>query len=208
MTPNRAVAGVQAGAASPRLRRAAPLGLFLLACVAIVFFYRILLHPGEMLLAGDIVLMHSEYRFAQWHSFADWGRFPLWDPTIFCGKSIVGDALPAVLNPPQWIFWALPSPVLFGYVLWFYAMVSAWGMFLFARKRGCDWQGAMLAAVVFVFGARTVGHLFAGHVELLSTALCLPWIMLAAECVLLRPSFVRAALLGVALAFASTCGCI
>jgi hypothetical protein len=197
--------GAAAGSGS-RSRLGTAVCLFLLALVAALFFYQVLLHPDKMLVAGDIVLTHSEYRFVQWHSFWDWGRFPLWDPAVLCGKSIVGDSLPALLNPPQTIFWLFPSPVLFGYLLWFYAVLAAWGMFLLARKKGCDPYGAMLAVVVFVFGGGMAGHLYAGHMELLSTMLCLPWIMLAAERVLERPSFGRACVLGIALALTATCG--
>ena len=69
----------------------------LLTAVTTVFFYRLVFHPGNTLTSFDIVAAQSEYKFVQWHSFSDWGRFPLWDPTVFCGKSIVGDSLPAVL---------------------------------------------------------------------------------------------------------------
>ena len=189
-------------------RRKTVLCLLLLALVTALFFHRVLLHPEDSLSAIDLRAAQGEYKYVQWHSISDWGRFPLWDPTIFCGKSIVGDSLPAVLNPPQWIFWLTPSPVLFGYLLWFYATVGAWGMFLFASRKGCDPYGAMLAAVVFVLGGKTAGHLFAGHMEVLATVLCLPWIMLAAEGVLEKPSCVRAGLLGGALALASTCGSV
>ena len=184
------------------------ISLLLLACVTSVFFHRVLLHPDQTLWSLDISVAHSEYKLVQWKSFADWGRFPLWDPTVFCGKSIVGDSLPAVLNVPQWLFWITPSPVLFGYILWFYATIGTWGMFLFARKKGCDPWGAMLAAVVFVLGGKMAGHLFAGHVEVLDTILCLPWIMLAAEGVLEKPSFLRACLLGATFALVSTCGSV
>jgi hypothetical protein len=182
--------------------------LLLLACITAVFFHRALLHPGMTLSSLDIVRANSEYKFAQWRGFSEWGRFPLWDPTVFSGKSIVGDSLTGLLNPPQWLFWIIPSTALFGYLMWFYATVGAWGMFLFARRKGCDAHGALLAAVIFTLGGKMAGHLYAGHVEVLGTMLCLPWIMLAAEGVLGKPSFSRAALLGAALALVSTCGSV
>ena len=193
---------------SARSHRTTVLCLVLLALVTVLFFHRVLLHPGATLNTGDLGNAHSEYKYVQWRSFADWGRFPLWDPTIFCGKSIVGDSLPAVLNVPQWLFWITPSPVFFGYILWFYATLGAWGMFFFAKKRGCDPQGAMIAAVVFALGGKVAGHLYAGHLEVLATTFCLPWIMLAAEGALEKPSLLRACLLGAALALAATCGSV
>ncbi len=202
VTETQAVVGLS------RSHRNTVLRLLLLAIVTIAFFHRVLFHPDQTLWTLDIPDAHSEYKFVQWRSFADWGVFPLWDPTIYCGKSIVGDSLPAVLNVPQWLFWLTPSPVLFGWILWFYATIGAWGMFLFARKKGCDPQGATLAAVVFILGGKTAGHLFAGHLEVLATMLCLPWIMLAAERVLEKPSFLRGGVLGATLALASTCGSV
>ncbi len=201
-------AGIQAEIGFSHSRWSTVLCLFLLACITVVFFHQVLFHPGKMLNSTDIVLAHSEYRFAQWRSFSDWGRFPLWDPTVFCGKSIVGDSLPALLNPPQWLFWIIPSTALFGYFLWFYATAGAFGMFFFARGKGCDAYGAMLAAVIFALGGKMAGHLFAGHLEVLATVMCLPWIMLATDGVLHRPSIFRAGLLGATLALVSTCGSI
>jgi len=182
--------------------------LLLLALLTALFFQRVLLHPGHTINGMDICAAHSEYKFVQWHSFADWGCFPTWDPTIFCGKSIVGDSLPAVLNPPEWLFWIIPSPALFGYLLWFYATLGAWGMFLFAGKKGCEPQGALFAAVIFALGGKMAGHVFAGHMEVLAAMWCLPWIMLAAGGALERPSLMRSALLGATLALVSTCGSI
>ncbi len=193
---------------SPCSRWQTPFCLLLLVTATVLFFHRVLLHPDQALWTLDIADSHSEFKFVQWHSIADWGRFPLWDPTIFCGKSIVGDSLQAVLNFPQWLFWATPSPVLFGWMLWFYATIGAWGMFFFAKKKGCDAPGALLAAVVFVLGGKTAGHLFAGHLEVLATMLCLPWIMLAAERVLEKPSLLRAGLFGAVLALVCTCGSV
>ncbi len=199
---------IPVGACFSRLRWSTVLCLFILACIAVLFFHRVVFHPDSALASVDIVSAHSEYKFVQWRAFRDWGLFPLWDPTVFCGKSIIGDSLPALLNPPQWLFWGIPSLALFGYLLWFYAVIGAWGMFLLAKKKGCDPLGAMLAAVIFALGGKTAGHLYAGHVEVLATMLCLPWIMLAAENVLSGPSFFRAALLGAVFALTSTCGCI
>ena len=193
---------------STGLRVGMVLCILLLACITAVFFHRVLLNPGKSLCSLDIVRANCEYKYAQWHSFSEWGRFPLWDPTVFSGKSIVGDSLTALLNPPQWLFWILPSPALFGYLLWFYATLGAWGMFLLAKRKGCDAHGALVAAVIFTLGGKMAAHLYAGHVEVLGAMLCLPWIMLATEGVLDKPSFSRAALLGATFALVCSCGSV
>lgn len=175
--------------------------LAMLAGLCFVFFLPVFLHPNKMLWASDIVRAHVEYKQVQWHSFWTWGSFPLWDPTVYCGKSIVGDPLPALLYPPAWIFWLIPSAALFGFFLWFQVTLSSWGMFLFARRKGCDSSGAFFAAVAFALGGKTGAHVFAGHVELLTTMLGLPWMFWALEGVLQRPSWRTALALGGITAF-------
>lgn len=173
----------------------------MLAGLCFVFFLPVFLHPNKMFWASDIVRMHVEYKQVQWHSFWTWHALPLWDPAVYCGKSIVGDPLPALLYPPAWIFWLIPSATLFGFFLWFQVTLSSWGMFLFARRKGCDGSGAFFAAVAFALGGKTGAHVFAGHVELLTTMLGLPWMFWALEGVLQRPNWRTALALGGIAAF-------
>lgn len=180
----------------------------LLAAIAIGLFMPVFLHPNRMFWASDIVRAHIEYKEIQWRSFWEWGHFPLWDPTVFCGKSIVGDPLPALLNPFAAVFWFIPAPSLFGYFLWWMVLIGAWGMFLYARQKSCDATGALVAAIAFAFGGKTAAHVFAGHVELLSTMLVLPWIMWALERVLKNPGPATATILGVAITIAAFGGSV
>jgi|GEM_PF-1970970 len=180
----------------------------ILALISTVVFWDVFTHPHLMLWASDIVRAHSTYKIVQWRSWWEYGSFPLWDPTVFCGKSIVGDPLPAVLNPFAVLFWLIPSPSLFGFYFWFYITLGAWGMFLFARERECTPVGAVLAATAFALSGKTAGHVFAGHAELLSTALGFPWILWAVERICKKPGFGRAVLLGLVLTLTATCGSV
>lgn len=180
----------------------------LLTLLSVVFFREVFLHPTQMLWANDIVRAHSTYRMAQWQSFWEWGAFPLWDPTVFCGKSIVGDPLPALLNPFGFVFWLTPDPRLFGLLLCMYVTLGAWGTFLFCRRLGCDAAGAFLAAVAFAFSGKIGAHLFAGHVEVLSTMLGFPWILWATEGLLKKRRIQDAVAVGLILAFVATMGSV
>jgi len=182
--------------------------LAMLALMALILFYPIFLHPNKMLWANDVVRAHTEYKQVQWRSFWVWGSFPLWDPTVYCGKSIVGDPLPALLNPLATIFWLIPSPSLFGFFLWLNVVLCAWGMFLYLREKDCDALGCLVGAMGFGFCGKTAAHIFAGHVELVSTMLALPWILWALERVCKRPSMVRAFTFGAALTFAAFGGSV
>ena len=180
----------------------------ILALITAAVFWDVFTHPHLMLWASDIVRAHSTYKIVQWRSWWEYGAFPLWDPTVFCGKSIVGDPLSAVLNPFGVVFWLIPSPSLFGFYFWFFVTLGAWGMFLFARERECTPAAAALAAIAFALSGKTAGHVFAGHVELLSTALGFPWILWAVERICKKPGFGRAVLLGLLLTLTAVCGSV
>lgn len=94
----------------------------------------ILLHPTSMLLGNDIVRADSAFKVAIWGNLWSANTFPLWDPTILGGRSIVGDPIYAFLNPPSLVFWIKTSPIAFGYVAWIHVLVGSCGMYLLARR--------------------------------------------------------------------------
>jgi len=153
-----------------------------------------------MIWANDVVRTHFTYRAAQWHSFHNWGAFPLWDPTVFCGKSIVGDPLPELLMPLTPLFWLFLSPQFFGFQFWLYVTLGAWGMFLLCRKRGIEPFSAFLGAVMFSLNGKIGAHIFAGHLEVIPTILALPWLLLAVEDMLRRKNLSSSIWIGIALA--------
>jgi Bacterial membrane protein YfhO len=166
--------------------------LLILAAITTLFFCKIFLQPAQMLWASDIVRNHYTHKMVQWESFWQWGSFPLWDPTSYCGKAIVADPISMLLNPVGAVFWLIRSPILFGFLGWSYAVLGAWGTFLFARKRGCTPAGAVFAAVAFALSGKIAAHLFAGHMEVLCTVMGLPWLLWAVELLFERPGWVSA----------------
>ncbi len=180
----------------------------LLAAVSVLFFYQVFLHPDLMLWGNDSVRADSTFKQAIWRSVWHWRSLPLWDPTIFCGKSIVGDPIYALVNPPSLIFWLTPNPILLGFFVWFHVTLGAWGTFLFARKMGCDALGAFFAAVAFAMAGKTAAHVFAGHILLVPTAMGLPWMLWAVENLLEKKRLASALLLGVVLAVVVSYGAV
>jgi len=85
------------------------------------------------------------------------------------------------LNPPSLVFWLSPSPLIFGYFAWAHVLVGSWGTYLLARKMSYDPLAALFTAVVFAYSGKTAAHIFAGHLLLVASVLCLPWLMLFIE---------------------------
>ena len=169
----------------------------ILAGLSVVFFHPIFLHPTEMLWGNDIVRADSAFKVAIWRSLWKWHTFPLWDPTILGGRSIVGDPIYALLNPPSLVFWVTTSPLVFGYFAWLHAFAGSCGMYLLARRMSCTTFGSAFAAVVFAYSGKAAAHLFAGHLLLVATVMCLPWLMLYVLRILERPCVKDAFILGI-----------
>ena len=164
------------------------INLLLLTLLVLILFRDVVLHPEKIIWASDILRAHTTYKYAQWNSMESWGRFTLWDPTVFGGKSVIGDPIPAILNPLGVVFWFIRSVNLFGFYLIGIVTLASWGTYFWARKIGCNQLGAVIAAVGFALSGKTAGHVFAGHIELLSTVLGLPWVLYSLEYLLERLS--------------------
>lgn len=162
--------------------------LLLLTVLVLVLFRDVVLNPEKIIWASDILRAHTTYKYAQWNSMESWGRLTLWDPTVFGGKSVIGDPIPAILNPLGVVFWFIRSVNLFGFYLIGIITLASWGTYFWARKIGCNQPGAVIAALGFALSGKTAGHVFAGHIELLSTVLGLPWVLYSLEYLLERCS--------------------
>ncbi|MGQ0553767.1 MAG: hypothetical protein ACT4PU_11185 [Planctomycetota bacterium] len=208
----RAEAGRQAALLAGAQPSVWPNGLawnfVLLTAVSVLFFADVFFHPTEMLVGSDLVRLHVPLKTVQYDAFWVHGSFPLWDPTSFCGRSIVGDPVAGVLNPLAWLFWVSRSPVMFGFYLWAYVTLGAWGAWLWMRSKGAAPVGAFVTAVAFALSGKSAAHMFAGHLELLPGMLCLPWVLWATERILQHPSPRRAVTLGAVLCVTATMGSV
>lgn len=178
----------------------------IIALVVTCLFYQVFLHPHLMMWGNDIVRIGVADKQVEWSSFWQWHSFPSWDPTTFCGKSRTGDQIPLFLHPLGFVFWLTPSLSLFGFVQWFYVVVAGCGMFLFARRKGCDAFGAFFASVAFAASGKTAAHLFAGHFGLVLEFIQLPWLLLVADVLIEKKRFSSALLFGAVLALVATMG--
>lgn len=177
-----------------------------LALVCALFFRDVFLNPTKMLWASDIVRFHVPQKLVQWQAFWEWDTFPVWDPTVFCGKSIVGDPLALLFNPIGLIFWLIPSPTLFGPYLWCHVVLGAWGMFLLMRRKGCSGAGALFAGIAFALSGKTGAHIFAGHVEVVTAMMGLPWMLWAMDRAVECRTWRNAGVLALVFSLTAFCG--
>jgi hypothetical protein len=92
------------------------------------------------------------------------GRFPLWDPSIYCGIPFAGNIQAALFYPPVWLLFAVnifSRHVLFK-TLELWVFLHGWVAFclcyVWLRGRDLSWLASVLGAMVFAFGGYTVSQ--------------------------------------------------
>lgn len=85
------------------------------------------------------------------------GRFPLWDPTNYCGLSFLGNVQAGLFYPPNWLLFAanLRSPRLLFQSLEILVILHVWLAFflcyIWLRKKGLAQLPSTLDAGVFAY---------------------------------------------------------
>ena len=148
----------------------------------LIFFSGVLAQPGERCLgrpgsdAQDLFYGSRAYGFGEVRA----GRFPLWNPYEFLGMPFVAGLQSAMFYPTNWLCAVLPlcRAINIGIVLNLF--LSGLFTYLWARRFGLRWIGAIVAAATYVFGAPQILHIFAGHLDFLAM---MPWIPCVLLCV-------------------------
>ena len=148
----------------------------------LIFFFGVLTQPGERCLGrqeGD-----GRNQFYGWRAYGFGevraGRFPLWNPYEFLGMPFVASLQSAMFYPTNWLCAVLPlgRAINFGIVLNLF--LSGLFTYLWARRFGLRWIGAIVAAATYVFGAPQILRIFEGHWSFLAP---MPWIPCVLLCV-------------------------
>jgi hypothetical protein len=129
------------------------------------------------------------------------GELPLWNPYTVGGYAFFADPQASMLAPINLV--CVGASLLGGtgpwlmelkLILLFYS--ALWGMHLLVHRWTKCHAGAFVAAMTFVIGSPVLVH---KNGALLWPLLYLPWVLLAFDAYLARPSLRRGALLGIAL---------
>src|SRR5579884_1079851 len=136
-------------------RLAGPAILFV---VVTGFFWKIVLtHQFNWLESGDLanqVLPWFQFEAAQFHAH----RVPLWDPFLFAGQSLIGQAQPGLAYPFNWILFALPfdkGHISFTALNWYFMLIhyfAALFCYWLCRDLGRGFAASLIAGISFGLG--------------------------------------------------------
>ncbi len=127
------------------------------------------------------------------------GRFPLWNPTLFCGIPMFASLQYALFTYPPEYFIKVLSYIFGGshYRIWFFHYLLA-GLFayLLARHFKIGKTASLLVGLAYSFSPQIIVLVDVGHGSKLMGIVYLPLLWLLMDRLRLKPSYGRAAALG------------
>ena len=146
-----------------------------LSCLTLLYFSDVL--TGKILLVErDLTTFFYPFRFI-WVESVRQGHFPFWNPYIKCGVPLFATIQPGVLYPLSLPYLFLPLDLAFNWTIVFHFFLAGLFTYGLMRELGASLQGAMAAAIGFVFS----GYLISVH-NVLNTLLSVSWYPLVIFC--------------------------
>jgi hypothetical protein len=126
----------------------------LFLCVAGFYWKLTLTRQFDWMSGPDLaeqVLPWFQVQAAEWHA----GRFPLWDPYLWAGQPLFGQAQPGAAYPLNWILFLLPleNAHLAGWALaWYFVVIhlmAAWFCYLLCRDLERSPAASLAGGLIF-----------------------------------------------------------
>ncbi|MGH9720754.1 MAG: hypothetical protein ACRD8O_11125 [Bryobacteraceae bacterium] len=130
----------------------------LLLLIIVGFYWKLLLTNQYTWLDGPDnahqVLPWLQFQAGEWHA----GRFPAWDPYLWGGQSLIGQAQPGAAYPLNWLLFLLPLRdgwIQQSFLHWYYALIhfqAALFCYWLCRDLNRSRPASLLAGISFALG--------------------------------------------------------
>jgi hypothetical protein len=139
----------------------------------------------------------SHWPAALWlrQSVLERGTFPLWRDTIMAGQPFAANPLNKTAYPLQWLALLFPPALHLDLMIVLHLLLAGWSMYRWTRSLGLRRDAAALSALSYGLAPRVVGHLGAGHLDLLYALAWWPFLMESVRRLVAAPSPRNAVLL-------------
>ena len=154
----------------------------ILTLLPLIYFYPAVF-GGLALAQGDGWSANLPLRVLTGRSIAH-GYLPVWNPFIFGGMPLLADIYTGSLYPATWLFALLPPGLAMNAVVITTYHIALVGAYRYARAIGIDRTGALATGMIFAFGGYLIVSM--GQTSNITTAVWLPWVLLAVERLYLR----------------------
>jgi hypothetical protein len=167
-------------------------------CVSLVWALAAVMWP----LTGKVVPWDSKNHFYPMFRFVGEalsnGEWPLWNPYHFSGHPASSDPQSLLFSPLMVAFaWVMPKASMsaFDVAVFAHLLLGAFGMIAYFALRGWRWEGAVLAAMIFMLGGSATGRL--QHTGMILSYAYVPIALALLHAFLTRRSCVFAFLFGI-----------
>ena len=151
-----------------------PLLLFL--AILLIFYFPVLKPDRDKIIYGGDLLSQFYYWKGYLKDSLLSGFIPFWNPYLFSGTPFLAHPATAFFYPATLLYLYLPLNYAFLSVILIHILIAYLGMFFFT-SRYSDSLSAAFASAVFAFGGYFAARIYAGHIDLLTTAAWLPWVL-------------------------------
>ena len=142
----------------PRRGIAAWLFPALLLVIFVGFFWKLVLTDQfTWLESPDMAWQVMPWLHMQSHAWRH-GVFPAWDPYVYCGQPLVGQAQPGAVYPPNWLLFLMPlgkGQVRLGFLHWYFVLIHFMGggfCYWLCRDLKRSRGAALLAGIAYGLG--------------------------------------------------------
>lgn len=172
--------------------------LSLIFAVILVFFWKVVLRPDELIYSPN---SDTVEQFYPWHYLADesikGGQLPFWNQYNFGGEPLLANMQLGFFYPPNLIlFSVLPVSSAFGFSFILHLFFAGSSTYFLAKRAGLKGLAAFLPGVVFIFSGYFMGHIYAGHYGQVCSASWIPMVLLVLDQALRKQSWKWGLVLG------------
>jgi hypothetical protein len=149
--------------------------VLVLLLLTLFYYHPLILHPASMQAGYDMISYYYPYwQFIKEHNISD-GELPLWNDSILCGTTIIGNAHFSFYYPPNWLFLKLPFPIALHIWYAIHIFLAGLGCYLFSRYHKLRRLAAIYGSIIFMFGAHIAVRINIGHYDHISAMAWIPF---------------------------------
>jgi hypothetical protein len=115
------------------------------------------------------------------HSSLQQGELPLWRETIMGGQPFMANPLNKTAYPPNWLSAILPPTLSLNLLMIAHLLIAGYGMYRWTQLLGLYPLARLTGSMAFALSPRLIGHLGAGHLDIVYALAWFPWLMAAVE---------------------------
>ena len=142
--------------------------------------------PGTLF--SDAVTSHLPAAQFLRQSVLEDRAFPVWRETIMAGQPFAANPLNKTAYPLQWLALLFPPEIHLDVMILLHLLIAGMGMWWLTKSSRIRDASCALASLSYVLAPRMIGHLGAGHLDLVYALAWFPWLLGACRALLVSGS--------------------